>query len=360
MNESYFSKTYEDSRRRFRQAASSVGATLSCYPIEAEAVKGLTIDVAIVGDQNSPTVMTSSGVHGIEGFFGAAAQLAILDRLGRATSPPNVCHVLVHAINPFGFSQLRRFNEENVDLNRNFIADQSQFTGAPEGYARLNDFLNPASPPSRTEPYHLKAAWYVWQHGLAAIKNSVAGGQYEFPRGLFFGGHHQCQSTRIVCENCDRWVAGAKRVVHIDFHTGLGRFGTYKLLLTRNSGAENLDWYKETFGETLVEPFDTEAGTAYKTSGLFGEWMQDQFGSADYRFAVAEFGTHPITRVFGSLRAENRAHHYGEKGNSLYQSAKAEILECFCPSRTAWRTQTIASSLEIIDQATSALIRDPW
>jgi hypothetical protein len=29
--------------------------------------------------------------------------------------------VLVHALNPFGFAMLRRWNEEGVDLNRNAL-----------------------------------------------------------------------------------------------------------------------------------------------------------------------------------------------------------------------------------------------
>ena len=34
----------------------------------------------------------------------------------------------------------RRVNENNVDMNRNFIKDHQ---GEPEGYAKIDTFLNP-------------------------------------------------------------------------------------------------------------------------------------------------------------------------------------------------------------------------
>ena len=47
--------------------------------------------------------------------------------------------LMLHAINPHGFSHLRRGNEDNVDLNRNFI----DWTAPPPGNAAYAD-LHPA------------------------------------------------------------------------------------------------------------------------------------------------------------------------------------------------------------------------
>ena len=112
--------------------------------------------------------MTSSGVHGVEGFFGSAVQQALLLRLNQANSEPNYRDVFIHGVNPFGFSRLWRFNEDNVDLNRNFLSSDGDYKGAPDGYANLNRFLNPASPPSRLEPFKLKAIWSIWRDGQQA------------------------------------------------------------------------------------------------------------------------------------------------------------------------------------------------
>ena len=61
--------------------------------------------------------------------------------------------VLLHALNPYGFAWLRRVNEHNVDLNRNFLLPGEAYRGSPAGYAALDPLLNPKSPPAR---------WAVW------------------------------------------------------------------------------------------------------------------------------------------------------------------------------------------------------
>ncbi len=355
MSEQYFSESYSEARRRFKDAAASIGAGLHSYPIDAGSPEPLTIDVAVVGGTEAPAIVVSSGVHGVEGFFGSAVQLALLDRLAQARERLDIRYVLIHGVNPFGFSRLRRFNEDNVDLNRNFLTSLDDYQGAPGGYARLNGFLNPESPPSRFEPFRLKAMWNIWRSGLQALKEAVAGGQYEYPRGLFFGGKGPCASTRVVQENCDAWVGASERIVHIDFHTGLGASGSYKLLLNESPDAAGYSWYPQVFGTECVEPHAEPGGTAYSVSGLFGEWMQHNFPGRDYRFAVAEFGTYGVIRVLGAIRAENRAHHYGSEGSALYGWAKQELLECFCPRAPAWRRRVVESGLGIIDQSTEAV-----
>ena len=356
MSDSYFSTTYTEAKRRFAEAAKTVRADVTSYDIGADdSQNDLAIDVADLGPENAPTIVVSSGVHGVEGFFGSAVQLALLKHLSQAPNQPSTRYVLIHSVNPFGFSHLRRFNEENVDLNRNFLTNADDYAGVPDGYAGLNGFLNPESPPSRLEPFKLKAIWNIWRNGLQTLKQSVAGGQYEYPRGLFFGGHGPCKSTQLVYKNCDSWIGTSQRIVHIDFHSGLGSFGTYKLLLNEGADSNNYSWYADTFGADCVEPLAAPEGTAYKASGLFDEWMQNHFSSREYRFVCAEFGTYDVIRVLGAVRAENRAHHYGSASSAIYQSAKEELLECFCPNDASWRNQVVESGLRLIAQGATAL-----
>ncbi len=48
----------------------------------------------------------SSGLHGVEGYFGSAVQLAWLHgvRAGCIRIPSGTAVVLVHAVNPHGFA----------------------------------------------------------------------------------------------------------------------------------------------------------------------------------------------------------------------------------------------------------------
>ena len=72
MSERYFSRSYAEARRRFIEAARAVDATVHSYVIDAAAEKNLTIDVAIVSAESDPALVVSSGIHGVEGFFGSA------------------------------------------------------------------------------------------------------------------------------------------------------------------------------------------------------------------------------------------------------------------------------------------------
>ena len=111
-------------------------------------------------------VVVSSGLHGVEGFFGSAAQLAWLRllRQGGASIPGGTLVVLLHAIDPFGFAWRRRVDEGNVDLNRNFLDDGETYTGTPEHYDLVHRLLNPPSPPSRLHAFRPRAAWAVRRH----------------------------------------------------------------------------------------------------------------------------------------------------------------------------------------------------
>ena len=352
-----FSPGYQMARERFLKAAAHLDARLEEFSLDARGPSGeeLAIDVALIGDPASrATIVVSSGLHGIEGFFGSAIQLAWMESLRQDSGalPAQTSAVLVHAINPFGFAWRRRCDEENVDLNRNYLAAGESYAGTPPGYAELHDLLNPPSPPGRFEPFRLRAMWKILRHGLRALKNTVAVGQYEYPSGLFFGGRHPVASTRIVQQSFSRWIGDARHVVHIDLHSGLGAFGRYKLLLPPSLDARERDRLAESFGTDVLESLSE--GIAYPARGVMGAWLRHHLADRDYRFLGAEFGTQSILRVLSALRAENRAHHHCQPGEPAYERAKRELMECFCPRSPAWRKRVVEQGLGIIGQAVAA------
>ena len=79
-------------------------------------------DVARLGPKDARSVLlVQSGTHGVEGYCGSAIQAAVLEVIDNKTVARNTAVVMVHGINPFGFSWCSRSDENNVDLNRNFI-----------------------------------------------------------------------------------------------------------------------------------------------------------------------------------------------------------------------------------------------
>ena len=355
---STFSPSYAVARRRFRDAAREVHAGFEEHAIAGRGPAGeaLAVDVATVSGVLRPvrTVVVSSGLHGVEGYFGSAVQLAWLHgvRAGCTRIPPGTAVVLVHAVNPHGFAWRRRGNEHNVDLNRNFLAAGEPYAGAPPLYDRLHGLLNPDTPPSRADLFVVRAAWAVCRYGLTALRSAVAEGQYDHPAGLFFGGHAPEASTRMIRERFWGWTRDAGEVVHLDLHTGLGRYAGCQILV-EPVHAPDLGWYRAQFDPADVVSV-AESG-AYAARGVMGAWLGRHADGRRYRFACVEIGTYRSLRVLRALRAENRAHRFSAPGTGPYERAKRELVECFCPARKRWRRAALRRALEIIGQATAEL-----
>jgi Protein of unknown function (DUF2817) len=343
-------------RERFRTASSSLGYQYTAYPIGQTAPTGeeLTIDVVIC---NSPkprqVVVISSGLHGVEGFLGSAIQLALLEEqeLIRSALSSGIKVILIHALNPYGFAWRRRWNENNIDLNRNFLLPEEDFQGSPQDYLKFNSFLNPTSPPLRAEPYILKALWLILRYGMRKLMNTLPVGQYDYPKGLFFGGHLPSATQEILVNSLPKWIGSSSEVVHIDFHTGLGKWGTYKLLLDIPATSEAYSRLAQHFGGNAVEPFEPE-GVSYKIRGGLGTWCQHLLTECRYDLLTAEFGTYSTIQVLKALRDENRAYWWGEEHQN-YEWTKRQLIEMFLPRSRKWQEQCVVQGLNICKQAFS-------
>jgi hypothetical protein len=361
-----FSVDYFAARERFRAAVERTGGQLESHAIAARGPAGedLTIDAATFGEGEHPgrTLIVSSGVHGVEGFFGSAVQLAALGQEELLASLPGGARlVMLHALNPHGFAHLRRWNEDNVDLNRNLLREGEPFAGSPPLYERLDAWLNPKSPPRRFEPFTLQAALALARYGRRALAETLPVGQHEFPQGLFFAGKGPVESNRLIAANMDRWIGPAEVVVHIDFHTGLGRHGTYELYLPDALGSPVDEWFARHFGREVVSatPGGDAAGadnepSGYPTRGSWDKWCVDRYRQRDYRFACAEFGTYGNIAVVKALRNENRAHYWGR---GRLEAAKRQLVEAFAPASARWRETVVAKGVAIVRQAMHALQR---
>jgi hypothetical protein len=131
-----FSADYFSARERFRRAAFRLGCRVESTAVRARGPRDeeLTVDAALTGDKNAERALVlTSGLHGIEGFFGSAVVCALLEQgLTTTLALRGIRVVLVHALNPFGFSRLRRAGEQNVDLNRNFLLNRPVNEGPPQ------------------------------------------------------------------------------------------------------------------------------------------------------------------------------------------------------------------------------------
>ncbi len=343
-----FSPDYPTARSRFRSTAAAAGARLQSHRIDAAGPDGveLSIDVAAWGGpERRRAVVVSGGLHGVEGLLGSAVQSAwVEERFRRDALPGDVRLVMLHGLNPFGFAWRRRVNEDNVDLNRNFLLPGEPYAGAPPHYPELDGLLNPPSPPSGCEPLRVKAILAELRLGRGVLLQTLPVGQHDFPKGLFFGGRGPSQTHRIVAENFAAWLGGAEEVLHVDLHTGLGPSGGYVVWPSGPVDSPEALRLRERLGGSAV-------GKYYPSRGAWGAWCEARFADRRYQFATAEFGTYPQFRVGAALRAENRAHFWCPPGDPRLDRAKAELVEAFAPSDPRWRDAAVRQGLALLDRA---------
>lgn len=348
----FFSPDYATARTRFRSGVLANGGQIESILLDAKGPgeSDLTIDVGWFGSPAPRRAFIhSSGLHGVEGFAGSAIQLQWLEA-GMPQLPRDSAIAIVHAMNPFGMAWLRRANENNVDLNHNFLPADEEYAGAPECYASLNSFLNPESPPAR-DFFPLRAACRMLRHGLPAFRRAITEGQYDFPLGLFFGGKRHEQSVRRFQLYISERLAGADRLVVVDLHTGEGSFGEDSLLVDgageRTASAAEM---QQAYGDRVrtIGPVPTRGA-------LDGLYLR-MFPAATVCFATQKFGACSPLRALSALRSENRAHYYD---GVLDHPARAQLLETFCPSGLKWREKVLTRGKEVIAQGLALAFDDP-
>lgn len=182
-----YSPDYSGARKKFVQAAKDKGAELERIGHSARGPAGmdLSMDIAWLGNRSaSKVLMMLSGVHGVEGFFGSAVQVEWMRRSEDRFLPPDTAALLVHAVNPYGFAWLRRTNEDNVDVNRNWI-DFHQPLPSNRRYEEIAEDLCPTSWSAEAQAATgARLAKWREQHGWGAYLQAVTRGQWRHPDGL--------------------------------------------------------------------------------------------------------------------------------------------------------------------------------
>ena len=343
--EDFFSPDYETARARFRSAADCAGAERTTLPLATTGPEGreLTIDIAWIGQHSARRVLLhTSGLHGVEAFAGSAVQLAALSQPPALS--PACALVVVHVLNPYGMAWLRRTNENNVDLNRNFLMEGEHSRMASALYARLDTLLSPQSPPAR-DGFGLRLAGLALRYGPRPLARAIAEGQYRFPRGLFYGGS-TLQPEPVAYLD---WVGGnlhqADYLLAIDSHTGLGKWGNALQMLEPGVGVTPAPELSAAFGCPVIGVANG-AKRAYYVRGSMGSALPRRLPRTRIDFVLQEIGTYSPLKVLHALRNENRWHHYGT--GDLRHPAKLAALEAFCPASPAWRRQALAKGLALL------------
>ena len=100
---------------------------LYSYPVSEE--DGLYIDTIYMPstDKQTNLIVLTTGVHGIEGYIGSVMLDVFWTDIYPFFDRENTGVLIIANVNPYGMKYHRRYNENNVDLNRNFILDWDSF-----------------------------------------------------------------------------------------------------------------------------------------------------------------------------------------------------------------------------------------
>ena len=345
----YFAPDFRTAQQRFRTVVAARGGELASLPLAARGPDGtaLSVDIAWFGPQSPRRVLVhSSGLHGVEGYAGSAIQLQWLEE-GLPALADDAAIVIAHMLNPYGAAWLRRVNENNVDLNRNFGATGPKHGEPAREYAALDALLNPRSPPRR-DFFYGRAAALVLRHGMAKLRAVVVAGQTVNPRGLFYAGRSPEPGPAAYQAYLASRLARAEQIAAIDVHTGLGRHGEDTLIVNAATAYAQANATMRGVYGVRVAPADG-SGSTYHADGSQQEMYRRLFPRAQLNFATQEFGTLPPLRVLAALREENRWHHYGS--GTLDHPAKRRLLAVFCPPSEWWREQVLRRGREVAAQA---------
>ena len=350
MSESYFSDDYITARSRFREVTDRARGRLESLLLTSRGPAGedLTIDVGWFGSESPRRVLLhSSGLHGVEAFAGSAIQLRLIEALPALAH--DMAFVFVHVLNPYGMAWLRRFNENNVDLNRNFLSADEPYTGRPDGYDDLYSFLNPSRLPA-IDLFVLRAGWLILRYGRPAIEAAVVAGQYDYPEGLFFGGHELQEGARLYRDFLIRRISAVGRVFAIDVHTGLGRrYGEDTVIVAESE----YDRLRPLLGDRVQAFGDNVGNVAYKIRGGLHEIVSHLGSTAKADMVGQEFGTYGQVRVLNALRKENFAHHHGR--GTVDDPFKRALRATFSPDEPLWQEKVVLRGRELFIRALSIL-----
>jgi len=350
----YFSSTYNEARKKFLDAAHRSNAQIENikHPLDGPNGEPLYTDIAVIGSSDAKnSLVLISGLHGVESFTGSAIQTGFLHDEIASSLAPDISVLFIHAINPYGFAHLRRFNEDNIDLNYNF-SDHSKPSPKNPGYEKLADAIAPKSVSFWPEIVSWsRLLCYMIIKGEKELEIAITGGQYTHPKGLFYGGRFETWSNRTIREITHRYLSNKNRVVVIDFHTGLGGFGNAEIIL---NVPEESNIYKRAiaiWGSERVKTTVTGKALGTQLTWSLKLAFQKMLPNTEITAVSLEYGTFPPMKVFKALRLENWLHHYCEENHPKAQKIKAELLKVFYPNTEDWKLQVWQQGKEIVDQA---------
>lgn len=352
----YYNNSYDACRWAFINRMSSSSFSMKSVP--AGNCGDLFTDIAYLknGPEN-PLVIICSGLHGIEGYVGSAMQLYLPELLWQPQFG-KLDFLLIHAVNPWGFRHNRRVTSNNVDLNRNFSMSPGLFNLANTGYSALYKCLEPGKPYTgnvwNSVSSFSSLLYHVLKNSRASLIQAIGQGQYEYDKGIIFGGKSFEPETASISRVMEAYCKPYSKILVIDIHTGLGTKGRLQLLHAPKIPENTKSMVNKLFNNQMI-PCSNE--NFFRENGSFLDfvWQINQpklclpvmfeFGTANSQHLKGAFHT------LNTMIIENQIHFYGCTNPTARNIIANRFLELFYPSCKSWRVSAMSQFSNILQMA---------
>lgn len=344
----FYSENWYQATEKFYKNAAQFGDVRWCVADNHK----FDIPYVLIGS-GPEKVVVNSGVHGIEGYFGSAAQNLFLRSFAGKMSPEllkKYTFVLIHVINGWGMQNRMRevIDKERgglVDLNRNFGVDFSRPDALPQNkkYAVAHDLL--LSQPDKVEKKKALKDFRA-RHLKDGVWDAISYGQYTHPYGLFYGGAAPMTENKMTLRIYDEVMQDAKSLMSIGMHTGLGRFDrkrgqvTSQLLVSHPRNHKNVKFFDDVFWGTKIVP-DNKAVNGPTLLGDLVDCLEVRYGkpdlpvyTADFEIGTGEFPImSPIYKRMDMGDARYDLLNYGKINSETWSN----LTESWYPSDEKWK-----------------------
>ena len=353
-----FYTTYDEVRAHLEEridalVESGVNVEYATYAVDEK--DNLFIDNVYIPATEDTTnlIVLTTGVHGMEGYIGSVMLDVFFEEIFPTLDKTDTGILVVANVNPYGMKYMRRYNENNVDLNRNFIEDWENFDRTSnKEYPKVESFLQPEG--AMTNAFWNEVLFYLALAkeaiftGADTISDALLTGQYEYAEGVYYGGDGDEISTSYLKGVFRDCLEGEyDNIIHVDIHSGYGP--RYNMVIFNSVQDPTTEAEaKAMFGYDYIIATDSEDfyETFGDTTDYFYRLARSMESDKELYSTCFEFGTIGDTFIDSIISLkytveENRQHWYPTDDAVMEEVVMEHYKELFYPTETEWREKTI-------------------
>jgi hypothetical protein len=222
-------------------------------------------------------------------------------------------------------------------------------------YNELADDLCPSdwSLQSQAQTGARMLAW-ISRHNPAVYQAAVSAGQWEHPRGLFYGGTNESWSRQTLVDILTSNLREASRICILDFHTGLGPYGYAEPIIGRKRGDPGFARTRSWIGAAAKSLFG-DGSVSSEIKGESSSAIPELVPHAQVDIVALECGIRPIADVALALRADAWLHAHADPLSPEAKPIKAMIRAAFHSDEPIWQGMALGQGLAACKAALGGL-----